>query len=351
MPASRKSRSHSNSNPDPLRRIALVAMLIMLVAAAALAWVWHTVHQPRGTSGTVNLLVEPGDSLRSVSEKIAQALDGEVDTQIIYGWARYQQLDRYLRAGEFALTLPDSVAGLIRQVRTARPVQHRLTLVEGWNWRDVLSALSHAEALKKTSLPEDPVELAEVLNLRYPHAEGQFFPDTYFYTRGTTDRALLKRAHERLIRALDEVWQAREDNLPLKSSYEALILASIIEKETAWPEERRRIAGVFVSRLRKKMRLQTDPTVIYGLGVTFDGNIKRRHLNDRSNPYNTYRHAGLPPTPIAMPGRASLEAAVHPEEDGSLYFVANKDGRHTFSRTLEAHNKAVRAYIRHQRTQ
>lgn len=349
MPALKKAPARLL--PDTLRRLLWALLVVVLLVAAGLGWLWQSMNQVRGVPGTYTLLIEPGHTLRTVSERIAEALDGAVDARLVYAWARYRQLDRHLRAGEFELTLPASVEGLVEQVRTVPPVQHRLTLVEGWNWRDVLAALEKAKPLTHTQLTADPEALARELELRYPHAEGQFFPDTYYYTRGTTDRALLKRAHARLIKALDEVWQSRDPKLPLKSPYEALILASIVEKETAWPEERRRIAGVFISRLRKGMRLQTDPTVIYGLGTDFDGDITRRHLNDRANPYNTYRHAGLPPTPIALPGRAALEAAVHPEEDGSLYFVANKSGRHTFSRTLEAHNKAVRAYIRHQRNQ
>jgi UPF0755 protein len=171
-----------------------------------------------------------------------------------------------------------------------------------------------------------------------------FFPDTYLYSRGTTDLQLLERAHARMLAVLDQEWQDRAADLPYASVYEALIMASIIERETGLPEEREQIAGVFVRRLQQGMRLQTDPTVIYGVGGAFDGNLRRTHLEDDANPYNTYRRDGLPPTPIALPGRASLHAALHPAEGTQLFFVARGDGGHEFSTTLADHERAVRKF-------
>jgi UPF0755 protein len=181
------------------------------------------------------------------------------------------------------------------------------------------------------------------LTLDKEHAEGWFFPDTYFFVRGTTDKALLKRAYAAMHRQLEEQWQLREEGLPYKSPYEALIMASVIEKETGVPEEREQIAGVFVRRLQKGMRLQTDPTVIYGIGEAYDGNIRRKDLRT-DTPYNTYTRSGLPPTPIAMPGLAAIRAALHPAAGDSLYFVASGGGAHVFSSTLEQHNEAVIKY-------
>jgi UPF0755 protein len=179
-----------------------------------------------------------------------------------------------------------------------------------------------------------------------PHSlpEGLFFPDTYTYVRGDSDWSVLQRSHSTMLSVLQEEWQQRASHLPYVDPYDALILASIVERETGLPEERKQISGVFVRRLQKGMPLQTDPTVIYGLGIEFDGNLQRSHLQETSNPYNTYRHPGLPPTPISLPGRAAIHAALHPDAGSSLYFVARGDGGHVFSETLTQHNKAVREY-------
>jgi UPF0755 protein len=222
-------------------------------------------------------------------------------------------------------------------------VQYPLTLVEGWTFRQVMEALQADERLEH--LIEDPSAEAVMARLgrRGVHPEGRFFPDTYHFTRGSSDLDILKRAHAAMERVLAEEWEARADGLPIESPDEALILASIIEKETGLASERAEIAGVFVRRLRLGMRLQTDPTVIYGLGDDFDGNLRRADLRN-DHPYNTYVHAGLPPTPIALPGREAIRAALNPADGETLYFVARGDGSHAFSVTLEEHNRAVRKY-------
>ncbi len=221
---------------------------------------------------------------------------------------------------------------------------YNLTVIEGWTFAQMLDAVRTHPALAHT-LAEDAGADAVMEALGQPgqHPEGRFFPDTYQFPRATTDVALLRRAYRRMQRVLAEEWRQRGENLPLDTPYEALILASIIERETGVPEERARIAGVFVERLERGMRLQTDPTVIYGLGDEFEGDLRFRHLRT-DTPYNTYTRGGLTPTPIALPSRAAIHAALHPERRGELYFVSTGDGRHVFSRTLEEHNRAVIEY-------
>jgi UPF0755 protein len=215
--------------------------------------------------------------------------------------------------------------------------------VEGWTFRQLLSALRRHEAVRDTldGLSDEAI----MARLGYPgkHPEGRFLPETYQFPRGTSDLEFLRRAYDGMQRALAAAWQGRAEDLPLDSPHEALVLASIVEKETGLASERARIAGVFVRRLRRGMRLQTDPTVIYGLGEAFDGNLRRRDLA-ADTPYNTYTRAGLPPTPICLPGKAAIEAVMHPAHGTSLYFVARGDGSHQFSDTLEAHNRAVQKY-------
>ena len=221
--------------------------------------------------------------------------------------------------------------------------QYPFTIIEGTTWRELRTRLETAEFLEHRISGMSDEAVRSALGIPWPSLEGAFLPDTWFASRGETDLALLGRAWRALRKVLDEAWASRAPDLTLKTPYEALILASIIEKETAVPEERPMIAGVFIRRLQRGMRLQTDPTVIYGLGEAFDGNLRRRDLR-RDTPWNTYTRKGLPPTPIAMAGRAAIHAALHPAPGEALYFVATGDGRHVFSRTLGEHNRAVRRY-------
>ena len=226
---------------------------------------------------------------------------------------------------------------------SGRSVSYSLTLLEGWNIRQVRAAVAGHEALRQTLEGVDNLDLMERLGHPGKHPEGRFFPDTYQFRRGTTDVEFLLRAMRKMDEELAQAWQARAENIPLQSAEEALILASIIEKETGLASERPQIAGVFSRRLQKGMKLQTDPTVIYGMGEDFDGNIRRKDLRE-DTPYNTYVHTGLPPTPICMPGREALRAAVDPAPGNSLFFVSRGDGSHVFSATLKEHNAAVRQY-------
>lgn len=248
-----------------------------------------------------------------------------------------------IKAGEYQLNAGVTPRELIGLWVKGAVVQYSLTIPEGLRFRDWIKLLAQTPKVTPVLQGQGMDELLLELELDVEHLEGWFFPDTYSYVAGDTDRDILLRAHARMREVLDEEWQSRAENLPYASPYEALIMASIIEKETGVAEERGQIAGVFVRRLQKGMRLQTDPTVIYGLGDAYKGNIKRRHLRE-PGVYNTYLIDGLPPTPIAMPGREAIHAALHPEPGDSLYFVAKGDGSHYFSATLAEHQQAVREY-------
>lgn len=277
---------------------------------------------------------------------IVQQMTRQGLTESGWEWRLLMRMEPHVyRAGEYRLTsgmLPQQV---LAELSGGRVVQYRITLVEGWTFRQFAAAIIANDVLEHEMDLEAPGQwpaLAERLGVE--HLEGWFLPETYQFTRGDSDLDVLDRAHTAMKQALDKAWAARDPELPIDSPYELLILASIIEKETALDSERDQVAGVFVRRLNKGMRLQTDPTVIYGLGDAYDGDIRRRDLKT-DTPYNTYTRHGLPPTPIAMPGTASLMAAARPAEGESLFFVADGNGGHTFSNTLEEHQKAVRKLI------
>lgn len=249
-----------------------------------------------------------------------------------------------LRAGEFMLEPGMSGREVISLLGSNEIVTYPLTIPEGWTFEQMRSLLAAAPKLMHRTAGMSDKEVMAELGHPDQHPEGRFFPDTYFYHKGSSDLDILRQAYERMQSSLAEIWQTRVDDLPFDTAYEALIMASLIERETGVAGERRRIAGVFKRRLEKGMRLQTDPTVIYGMGDSYDGDITRADLR-RATAYNTYVIDGLPPTPIAMPGRAALEAAVNPADGDALYFVAKGDGSHYFSSTLREHNAAVRRYI------
>ena len=234
---------------------------------------------------------------------------------------------------------------VLDKLASAEGVTYSVTIPEGWTFQQMRAALAEAEKLAHASAEMSDDEIMTALGHEGEHPEGRFFPDTYTYHKGVEDLEILRQANQSMEALLEEVWADRAEDLPIDTPYEALIMASLIERETGAPEERRQIAGVFKRRLERGMRLQTDPTVIYGMGDRFEGNITRADLRE-ATPYNTYVIDGLPPTPIALPGRAALEAAVDPQEGDTLYFVAKGDGTHHFSRTLREHNNAVNRYIR-----
>jgi UPF0755 protein len=252
-------------------------------------------------------------------------------------------VDTRLKVGEYRLEPALTPRRLLDMLARGEVVQYRFTLVEGWSFRELRAALARNPDLEQTIVGIEDAEVMRRLGAGAEHPEGRFLPETYQFTRGTSDLDLLARARTDMQQALEKVWSARAADVPLETPYEALILASIIEKETGRAGERREISGVFARRLRIGMRLQTDPTVIYGIGSAYAGNITRVHLRT-DTPYNTYTRGGLPPTPIAMPGLAALQAAVDPAPGDTLYFVSRGDGSHQFSRTLAEHNAAVRRY-------
>lgn len=287
-------------------------------------------------------IIAPGTSVGRLAEDLNRA--GIMPHPYYFRWmARWQGKAAMIKAGEYQFAAGVTPAQLLTQVVNGAVVQHALTIVEGWNFAQLMNEVRRHEALQHTLGDSTPAEIMKQLGLPGKHPEGMFLPDTYHFPRGLTDVAFLQRAYQTMEARLAEEWQRRDPGVPLKTPYEALILASIIEKETGVPDERPQIAGVFTRRLIQGMRLQTDPTVIYALGPSFDGNLRRADLSFDS-PYNTYRYGGLPPTPIAMPGAASIRAALHPAPGDTLYFVSRGDGSHVFSATLDQHNEAVRRY-------
>ncbi|GLK91627.1 endolytic transglycosylase MltG [Pseudomonas turukhanskensis] len=256
---------------------------------------------------------------------------------------RFNLSGQALHSGEYQLNPGATAQDMLTLWQRGDVVQYSLTLVEGWSFRQVRAALAKQVKLEQTITDLTDAQIMERIGQPGVFPEGRFFPDTYRYVRGMSDVDLLKQAFARLAAVLDEEWQKRDANLPYKEAYDALIMASMIEKETGVPQERGQIAGVFVRRLQQGMQLQTDPTVIYGLGERYTGKLTRAHLRE-ATPYNTYVIAGMPPTPIAMVGREAIHAAVHPVDGKSLYFVARGDGSHVFSDDLDAHNQAVREF-------
>jgi UPF0755 protein len=321
--------------------------MLLIFGGLALAWAWTELQSFLATplrvgQGGMVFQVPRGASLAEIARDL-EARGAIDDARYLQWYGRYTGQAKRIKAGEYHLSdglVPDALLALLVSGKT---VSYRLTLVEGWNIRQVRAALAAHPVLEQTLAGVDDAGLMARLGRPDTHPEGRFFPDTYLFERGTTDLAFLRRALQRMDEELAAAWAARAEDLPLQSPEEALILASIVEKETGLAAERKSIAGVFTRRLRKGMKLQTDPTVIYGIGDAFDGNLRRSDLRE-DTPYNTYVHTGLPPTPICMPGRDALRAAVEPAEGRALYFVARGDGSHAFSATLEQHNAAVRKY-------
>jgi UPF0755 protein len=312
-----------------------------LVVVSLIYLTLHEIDRPRNP-GDQSYVIEPGQHFADFAEILAQR--GVIESSIpLTVWARFEGVEGRIKAGEYRFDDGDSLRDILDAVVTGAVVRYQVTFIEGWRFAQFQAALDAAVHLKKEAASLTGEEIMDRLGGSDVHPEGQFFPDTYSYVRGETDLDVLARAHLRMKEMLEKAWEGRQTDLPLDSAYDALVLASIVEKETSKDDERSKVAGVFVNRLRRKMRLQTDPTVIYGVGDDFDGNLTRTHLRT-DTPYNTYTRRGLPPTPIAMPGWASLEAATQPESTEALFFVSKGDGSHVFSETLEQHQQAVRTY-------
>jgi UPF0755 protein len=318
-------------------RIAAVLIVVAAAVAATMGW-WILQPLPLPTSPFA-FDVKPGASLKSVARELVGAGVLPIEFPLV-ALARVREVDRSIKAGNYEITAGITLSRLLDKLTQGDVTQTALTVIEGGTFADLAGALAANPAILKTMLGVPEVELARRIGLSGANLEGWFFPDTYFFAAGSSDLALLVRAHRLMRQRLDAAWQRRAPDSPLKDPYAALTLASIVEKETARAADRPLIASVFANRLRLGMRLQSDPTVIYGLGARFDGNLRKRDL-ETDTAYNTYTRDGLPPTPIALPGQASLEAAVNPPKTTYLYFVARGDGTSEFSANLTDHNRAV----------
>ena len=309
---------------------------------------WYLMDYHKFTQTPLNLAdndefyeLKAGSSIHSIANEFEQkGWIKNADYLRIY--AKLNDLTA-IKAGEYALNAPITAARLLNDFVDGKVVFHQITLIEGWNFKQMLQAIKNNSLLRHVLSDATDQEIMQAVGSPDIHPEGQFLPDTYTFSRNTEDKEILRTAHQAMNTALASAWRERDEGLPIKTPYEALILASIVEKETGVAEERPLIAGVFTTRLRKNMKLQTDPTVIYGMGDNYKGNIKRKHLRE-DTPYNTYVHKGLTPTPISMPGIDAIKAVLHPKEEGYLYFVSKGDGSHYFSKTLKEHNAAVRKY-------
>lgn len=319
-----------------------LALVLIMGAAAGAAWYW-TENPVAMTHERTDYIIETGSTPRSVARVLNKA-GVHVHEDAFVLLARLTGQDVQIKAGAYEAVRGDTPRALLERMASGDMLQTRITLIEGWTYQRIREALRNDPDIRQTLDDTDDAQLLERLGATYPAAEGLFYPDTYVFVPGTTDFDILRRAYNAQMQLLEHAWAERDPDLPLKSPYEALILASIVEKETGLSKDRSRVAGVFINRLRLKMPLQTDPTVIYGMGDTYQGRIRKVDLQT-DTPWNTYTRGGLPPTPIASVGQASLKAALHPEEHKYLYFVARGDGSSEFSRNLAAHNRAVSKYI------
>lgn len=344
--AARRPRSRGPQRGGAILR--LLAGLTWVLAATAVGvavGLWWWAHQPlRLAQPSVELSIEQGTTPRGVAQGWVDA-GVRVSPGLLFEWFRWSGQARKIRAGNYVISRGTTPAKLLSMMVRGDESLAAVRLIDGWTFRRWRQELAKAEGLQPQTRQWDEAAIMAALGSPGVPAEGQFFPDTYAYAKGTTDLAVMRRAHKAMQRQLAEAWSRRNPATPLKTPQEALILASIVEKETGHEAERALISGVFSNRLRVGMPLQTDPTVIYGLGTAFDGNLRKVHLLTDS-PFNTYLRPGLPPTPIAMPGKRALMAAVQPASTRAMYFVARGDGRSEFSETLSDHNRAVNRYQR-----
>jgi UPF0755 protein len=325
-----------------LRLTALLIALGLMAAAGAAWWLYRPLPL---AAPTVEVSIEPGTPPRDVAAAWVQA-GVRTDDRLLYEWFRWSGQARRIRAGSYQIETGTTPRDLLDKMVRGDEVLESIRLLEGWTFRQFRAELARARSLKPTTANMTEPELMAAIGAPPGQAaEGRFFPDTYAYSRGVSDVTVLKRAYAHMHKQLVQTWAERAADTPLKTMDEALILASIVEKETGATSERGLVAGVFVNRLRRGMPLQTDPTVIYGLGERFDGNLRKVDLQT-DGPYNTYLRAGLPPTPISMPGLASLRAAVSPDPTRAIFFVSRGDGSSEFNESIDAHNRAVDKYQR-----
>jgi UPF0755 protein len=325
----------------------LFSMLVLIIVVSAIAWNQYqkfmTMPLHINEQGYV-YTVASGSNLQQISHDLVDAELTRLPAEYLHIYGRLINKAHLIKAGEYRIEAQTTLPQLLDLLIAGQVIQYSFTIVEGMTAQQLINMITTDERIRKTLSDTSLPEVMKALELPSNNGEGEFAPETYYFTSGTTDTQILSRAHRLMTTNLEEAWHTKAENLPYKTPYEALIMASIIEKETGIAEERTLIAGVFVRRLEMGMRLQTDPTVIYGLGENFDGNLRRKDLTS-DTAYNTYTRHGLPPTPIALPSKESIKAALHPQAGKSLFFVASgHEGRHIFSATLADHNKAVRQY-------
>ena len=326
-----------------IKLIKLIFLIGFVVAIGFGVWLYHYAKTPLNLSPQAQeITIKPNSGLKSIANQlVVQQVIPDMLPFVILG--KLLRKEPYLQAGDYTLNKNVSPYQLLLSLNHGKATQGSITFIEGKTFKQMRAKLAKNDSVKTTITDLSDAEVMRVVGKGEKHAEGLFFPDTFYFDRGTTDIVILKRSYEGMQVKLAKAWANRASGLPYKNSYEALIMASIVEKETGKASERPMIAGVFLNRLRIGMRLQTDPTVIYGIGDKYDGNIRRKDLTTDTI-YNTYTRDGLPPTPIAMPGLASIEAALHPEKTKALYFVGKGDGSHAFSNSLVEHNLAVAKY-------
>ncbi|TCV87015.1 MULTISPECIES: endolytic transglycosylase MltG [Methylomonas] len=325
----------------------IIAFTLLMVLGMVSIWAGMHYHlilkKPVVMTETV-IEIKKGDTLESVVKNL-RAQQVTVNRLWFRLFAYRKNLDHLLKVGEYVLAKGSTAADILQQLTDGKTRKYSITFPEGWSFKQVFNTIKSNPNLQHTLTDDQLEDLMAQIGSDKNHPEGLFFPDTYFFEKNTSDVDLLKRAHDRMQAVLNDEWQKRDKAVPLENPYEALILASIVEKETGASEERKQIAGVFARRLRKGMLLQTDPTVIYGMGDDYHGDIRHKDLREPT-PYNTYIIEGLPPTPIAMPGKQAIVAALHPDHGDALFFVARGNGRHAFSSTLAEHEKYVDQYQR-----
>lgn len=326
-----------------MKKLRLLLWIAIFGCLGLTAWMVYYAKTPLNIRPDAQeITIKPNSSLKSIAKQLVA--QGVLKTEWPFVLlAKVLNKAPYLQAGDYTLNKNVNPYQLLLSLNHGKSTQGAITFIEGKTFKQMRQRLSKNDAIKHTIQNLSEAEVMQLVGKGEPHAEGLFFPETFYFDRGTLDTVILKRAYEIMQIKLENAWQTRASNLPYKSRYEALIMASIIEKETGKASEREMIAGVFINRLRIGMRLQTDPTIIYGMGDDYKGNIRRKDLL-KDTPYNTYTRSGLPPTPIAMPGLASIEAALHPADTKALYFVGKGDGSHAFSNSLAEHNRAVVKY-------
>jgi len=326
--------------------------LTVLVLSIAIGWFWQSLNHfsttPINTSQSQwDFNIAQGTSVSHVAKSLAS--QGIISDASLFVWmVKFEDGGKQIQAGEYVILAHMTPKEILAIFAKGKVKQYPFTIVEGWSFKQLMVALNASPHLTHKLKEKNLEDIMASIGHAGEHYEGRFLPDTYHFPSGSSDILFLKRAYDAMQTVLTQEWKTRKSHLPLETPYDALILASIVEKETGVAAERKQIAGVFIRRLQKKMRLQTDPTVIYGMGDEYDGNLRKKDLK-KDTPYNTYRRRGLPPTPIALPGAAAINAVLNPLDEKTLYFVAKGDGSHYFSETIEAHNKAVRKYQIRQR--